>query len=72
MHQAAAAGGDGSGRRGAGGDRTGALCRRSAEKDRGKMLAIMGTSTCHMMMGTTETQVPGICGVVEDGILPAD
>ena len=31
----------------------------------GKMLAIMGTSTCHMMMGTTETQVPGICGVVE-------
>ena len=36
----------------------------------GKMLAIMGTSTCHMMMGTTETQVPGICGVVEDGILP--
>ena len=35
-----------------------------------KMLAIMGTSTCHMMMGTTETQVPGICGVVEDGILP--
>ncbi len=36
----------------------------------GKMLAIMGTSTCHMMMGTTEVQVPGICGVVEDGILP--
>ena len=36
----------------------------------GKMLAIMGTSTCHMMMGTTESQVPGICGVVEDGILP--
>lgn len=36
----------------------------------GKMLAIMGTSTCHMLMGTQERQVPGMCGVVEDGILP--
>ncbi len=36
----------------------------------GQMLAIMGTSTCHMMMGTQEKQVPGMCGVVEDGILP--
>lgn len=36
----------------------------------GKMLAIMGTSTCHMLMGTEERQVPGMCGVVEDGILP--
>lgn len=36
----------------------------------GEMLAIMGTSTCHMMMGKTETQVPGICGVVADGIMP--
>ncbi len=36
----------------------------------GKMLAIMGTSTCHMLMGTEEKQVPGMCGVVEDGILP--
>jgi len=36
----------------------------------GKMLAIMGTSTCHMVMGEKEIQVPGICGVVEDGILP--
>ncbi len=35
-----------------------------------QMLAIMGTSTCHMVMGTTEKQVPGMCGVVEDGILP--
>lgn len=35
-----------------------------------KMLAIMGTSTCHMLMGTEEKSVPGICGVVEDGILP--
>lgn len=36
----------------------------------GKMLAIMGTSTCHMVLGEEESQVPGICGVVEDGILP--
>ncbi len=36
----------------------------------GQMLAIMGTSTCHMMMGTEEKQVPGMCGVVEDGIMP--
>lgn len=36
----------------------------------GKMLAIMGTSTCHMLLGDTEQPVPGICGSVEDGILP--
>ncbi len=36
----------------------------------GKMLAIMGTSTCHIMMGSVEKQVPGMCGVVEDGVMP--
>ena len=36
----------------------------------GEMLAIMGTSTCHMMLGEKEVQVKGICGVVEDGIMP--
>ncbi len=36
----------------------------------GEMLAIMGTSTCHMMMGKVEKQVQGICGVVADGIMP--
>jgi len=36
----------------------------------GSMLAIMGTSTCHISVGETEMQVPGICGVVEDGVLP--
>jgi L-ribulokinase len=35
-----------------------------------KMLAIMGTSTCHMLMGNEEKTVPGMCGVVADGILP--
>jgi L-ribulokinase len=38
--------------------------------DEGKMLMIMGTSICHMVMGTREKIVPGMCGVVEDGILP--
>jgi len=36
----------------------------------GKMLMIMGTSTCHMLLGKDEKIVPGMCGVVEDGILP--
>ncbi len=36
----------------------------------GKMLAIMGTSTCHIMMGEKEYQVPGMCGVVADGVMP--
>ncbi len=36
----------------------------------GKMLAIIGTSTCHMVMSESEQLVPGMCGVVEGGILP--
>lgn len=36
----------------------------------GKMLMIMGTSTCHILMGDEEKHVPGMCGVVEDGVLP--
>jgi len=36
----------------------------------GKILAIMGTSTCHVLLGEEEKMVPGMCGVVEDGILP--
>ena len=35
----------------------------------GKMLAIIGTSTCHMLLGDVEKEVPGMCGVVEDGII---
>lgn len=38
--------------------------------EEGKMLMIMGTSTCHMLLGKEEKMVPGICGVVEDGIIP--
>ena len=36
----------------------------------GKMLAIIGTSTCHMLLGEGEREVSGMCGVVEDGIIP--
>jgi L-ribulokinase len=36
----------------------------------GKMLMIMGTSTCHMLLSDGEKGVPGTCGVVKDGILP--
>ena len=36
----------------------------------GKMVMIMGTSICHMVCGTESKIVPGMCGVVEDGILP--
>lgn len=38
--------------------------------EEGKMLMIMGTSTCHMLLSKEEKMVPGICGVVEDGIIP--
>ena len=36
----------------------------------GKMLLIMGTSACHIVMGDRERDIPGICGVVEDGVVP--
>jgi len=35
-----------------------------------KLLMIIGTSTCDIMCGTEEKIVPGMCGVVEDGVLP--
>ncbi|EMT45533.1 ribulokinase [Anoxybacillus flavithermus] len=36
----------------------------------GKMVMAMGTSICHMLLGTEEKYVEGMCGVVEDGIIP--
>ncbi len=36
----------------------------------GRMVMIMGTSICHMVLGTEEHVVPGMCGYVEDGIIP--
>ena len=36
----------------------------------GRMVIIMGTSNCHMVLGDSENIVPGMCGYVEDGIIP--
>lgn len=36
----------------------------------GQMVAIMGTSTCHVMNGAELREVPGMCGVVDGGIVP--
>ena len=36
----------------------------------GRMVIIMGTSNCHMVLSKEEHHVPGICGYVEDGIIP--
>jgi L-ribulokinase len=35
----------------------------------GQMLAIMGTSTCHMINAESLREIPGMCGVVQDGIV---
>jgi len=35
----------------------------------GQMVAIMGTSTCHVMSSDRLREVPGMCGVVEGGIV---
>ncbi|HID12032.1 MAG TPA: ribulokinase [Candidatus Latescibacteria bacterium] len=35
-----------------------------------KMVMVMGTSICHMVLGTEQKFVEGMCGVVEDGVLP--
>ncbi len=35
----------------------------------GQMVAIMGTSTCHVMNHDAITEVPGMCGVVDGGIV---
>jgi L-ribulokinase len=36
----------------------------------GQMVAIMGTSTCHVMSSEVLADVPGMCGVVDGGIIP--
>jgi L-ribulokinase len=38
--------------------------------DPGQLVAIMGTSTCHVLVGDTLAEVPGMCGVVDGGIVP--
>ncbi|MDQ0827171.1 L-ribulokinase [Arthrobacter sp. B2I5] len=36
----------------------------------GQLVAIMGTSTCHVMNGSELHEVPGMCGAVDGGIVP--
>jgi L-ribulokinase len=36
----------------------------------GRMVAIMGTSTCHVLSSRELREVPGMCGVVDGGIVP--
>jgi L-ribulokinase len=36
----------------------------------GRLVAIMGTSTCHVMSSDVLREVPGMCGVVDGGIIP--
>ncbi|MCZ7539521.1 MAG: ribulokinase [Anaerolineae bacterium] len=36
----------------------------------GRMVMIMGTSICHMVLSETVHEVPGMCGVVDGGIIP--
>ncbi|QMU71410.1 ribulokinase [Streptacidiphilus sp. P02-A3a] len=36
----------------------------------GHLLAIMGTSTCHILNSEVLAEVPGMCGVVDGGVVP--
>ncbi|MBC5648450.1 ribulokinase [Christensenella tenuis] len=36
----------------------------------GQMLAIMGTSTCHLVNSSRPRPIPGVCGIVPDGLIP--
>jgi L-ribulokinase len=36
----------------------------------GTMVIIMGTSNCHIVLGDRSANVEGMCGVVEDGVVP--
>jgi L-ribulokinase len=36
----------------------------------GTLVAIMGTSTCHVVLANEAPVIPGACGVVRDGIVP--
>jgi len=36
----------------------------------GTMVIIMGTSNCHMVLSKKESVIPGMCGYVDDGIIP--
>ncbi len=35
----------------------------------GKLVMILGTSTCHLLLSKTRQEVEGMCGVVQDGVV---
>ena len=35
----------------------------------GRLVMILGTSTCHLLLGETRQEVEGMCGVVENGVV---
>lgn len=35
----------------------------------GKLVMILGTSTCHLLLGENRQEVEGMCGVVQDGVV---
>lgn len=39
-------------------------------RESGKMVMVMGTSTCHMVVSEQEVRLPGVTGVVKGGALP--
>ena len=36
----------------------------------GSLVMIMGTSICHLLLGNNQQMVEGMCGTVEDGVVP--
>ena len=36
----------------------------------GEMMIIVGTSSCHMLLSEKEVGIPGVCGIVQGGIIP--
>ena len=36
----------------------------------GRMVMIMGTSSCHLLLAKAGRRIPGVCGVVRDGVVP--
>lgn len=36
----------------------------------GTMMIIVGTSSCHMLLSETEKGIPGVAGIVKDGMMP--
>lgn len=42
----------------------------SGVTEAGRMVMVLGTSACHLLLSPEERMVPGICGSCRDGILP--